>query len=786
MPQEIRILQIADLLIEDAASADRIFGALEDYRKSIKPDQTPDYLVVCGNITKAGEPEHFEAAHEVLVKLRDALFPDPSRFPQNRVFLVPGARDLPKVVNGQRDSEKFSKFYQDFYSGVPSSFEQFDPAGATVRCLLDVTLIGLCYHMDVDPEPAIASMIEGLQKAKKRIIDWKYSVSMPVILVSSFPSMLSRDGSLRKKQFDEKWREKDEITLTSHLVGGPVTFIGREPFQATSHLTVGTGPVSPEDRWSGRINVITIYPRDWRMPSEREPQNGNRRQAEPERIAVTAHKWPDSITLSTPPYDLFGGHPVETNRKPEFVLSQIEADLLKVLNDHRGIAVTGLPGKGKSQVFEHCRTQRMRYACERLEEQSDREGLLDRLQKQVDGAQEKPIVVIHDNIPRREPSRAQSDSSEIIVDTLRKIAKLQWKGIYLFPYSVRRPTLPEGFGFCVLPPLDDKVMDAFKDLYSTRLPIKRSHLDRLINGYLGFAWLLFEEARRIIEFRWPGARPIEAGTSWALILEAMTSSYDLSQVTERFFAALRDIAGAGELRDYLLEQFAGRLAADGQTERLLDPIEFTVADVCQLPAERPGPAQQKDVEAAAARLSRARVLERVGDGSYRLLELIPFLVHILTNDDLTDDMSADQNPSPGSTATVFVSYAREDRETIEPVVKALQGEGFSVWWDKEMIGGTKWEEELERALNNSECVLLFLTQFSLRADSYTKNEAYYSQEKVIPVMLEENLRVPLSLQGTAYVSLIGWKGDKTAPEWKALIQAIQHKMQSLRTMAAGK
>ena len=41
---------------------------------------------------------------------------------------------------------------------------------------------------------------------------------------------------------------------------------------------------------------------------------------------------------------------------------------------------------------------------------------------------------------------------------------------------------------------------------------------------------------------------------------------------------------------------------------------------------------------------------------------------------------------------VFVSYKAEDRERLKPLVAALEAEGFDVWWDAHIGGGTDWRE----------------------------------------------------------------------------------------------
>ena len=37
---------------------------------------------------------------------------------------------------------------------------------------------------------------------------------------------------------------------------------------------------------------------------------------------------------------------------------------------------------------------------------------------------------------------------------------------------------------------------------------------------------------------------------------------------------------------------------------------------------------------------------------------------------------------------IFLSYASEDRQRIEPLVALLESEGWSVWWDRALIAGS--------------------------------------------------------------------------------------------------
>ena len=55
---------------------------------------------------------------------------------------------------------------------------------------------------------------------------------------------------------------------------------------------------------------------------------------------------------------------------------------------------------------------------------------------------------------------------------------------------------------------------------------------------------------------------------------------------------------------------------------------------------------------------------------------------------------------------VFVSYKRENQQRIEPLVRALQNQGLSVWWDAEIHAGARWRQEILEKLEMSRIVIV--------------------------------------------------------------------------------
>jgi tetratricopeptide (TPR) repeat protein len=91
---------------------------------------------------------------------------------------------------------------------------------------------------------------------------------------------------------------------------------------------------------------------------------------------------------------------------------------------------------------------------------------------------------------------------------------------------------------------------------------------------------------------------------------------------------------------------------------------------------------------------------------------------------------------------VFVSYASDDRDRyIIPLVRQLQDEGFSVWFDKHTIeGGDEWKREIDEGLRKCSVVIAALTPRAVEAKRewvrYEHLESLRLFAPIIPVRLE--------------------------------------------------
>lgn len=126
-------------------------------------------------------------------------------------------------------------------------------------------------------------------------------------------------------------------------------------------------------------------------------------------------------------------------------------------------------------------------------------------------------------------------------------------------------------------------------------------------------------------------------------------------------------------------------------------------------------------------------------------------------------------------ADIFISYKREDQEQsgrVIPIVKALEAEGFDVFYDVEIPPGATWEEVLQSKINAAKVVIVLWSEASIQSD-WVKEEAEIAKNanKLIPVFLEQ-VSPPFGFSRIEGANLTGWTGDFSNPEWKNLLRAL--------------
>jgi len=125
---------------------------------------------------------------------------------------------------------------------------------------------------------------------------------------------------------------------------------------------------------------------------------------------------------------------------------------------------------------------------------------------------------------------------------------------------------------------------------------------------------------------------------------------------------------------------------------------------------------------------------------------------------------------------IFISYKREEQAMARNLANALEGEGWTVWWDPKLRAGERFNDVIEKALKESKCVLVMWSKRSVES-KYVKDEATYAlnRNKLVPVMIEE-VELPFRFEDLHTPSLLDWDGSRDSRDFRKLVGDISAKL----------
>ncbi|MCA1675131.1 MAG: toll/interleukin-1 receptor domain-containing protein [Actinobacteria bacterium] len=124
---------------------------------------------------------------------------------------------------------------------------------------------------------------------------------------------------------------------------------------------------------------------------------------------------------------------------------------------------------------------------------------------------------------------------------------------------------------------------------------------------------------------------------------------------------------------------------------------------------------------------------------------------------------------------IFLSYAREDKTTAHRVAEAFESQGWSVWWDREIVIGTAFEHEIEKALDGAKCVVVLWSKDSVGSDWVRTEAAEGARRKILTPAFIKAVVPPLSFRGLHTADLSRWGGDPADPVFQDLCRAVESK-----------
>ena len=72
----------------------------------------------------------------------------------------------------------------------------------------------------------------------------------------------------------------------------------------------------------------------------------------------------------------------------------------------------------------------------------------------------------------------------------------------------------------------------------------------------------------------------------------------------------------------------------------------------------------------------------------------------------------------------FISYKREDEVRVGRLARALEKVGVPLWWDRSLLSGGSWREDITGHLEGAGCVIVVWSEISVGpAGSFVRDEA---------------------------------------------------------------
>lgn len=128
----------------------------------------------------------------------------------------------------------------------------------------------------------------------------------------------------------------------------------------------------------------------------------------------------------------------------------------------------------------------------------------------------------------------------------------------------------------------------------------------------------------------------------------------------------------------------------------------------------------------------------------------------------------------GRMADVFVSYARGDQPLAERIAQHLIGEGFTAWWDSDLLPHESFASVIQQEIQGARAVLVIWSETAARSQ-WVRAEAELARAegKLIQVVVDP-CTIPLPFNQYQAADLRHWRGDSADPQWRKVLASVAH------------
>lgn len=121
---------------------------------------------------------------------------------------------------------------------------------------------------------------------------------------------------------------------------------------------------------------------------------------------------------------------------------------------------------------------------------------------------------------------------------------------------------------------------------------------------------------------------------------------------------------------------------------------------------------------------------------------------------------------------IFFSYSSLDRERARIIAELLKKQGWSVWWDREIPIGERFEDVIERELDAAKCEIVLWSKDSV-ISKWVKTEASEGEARniLVPILLDD-VKIPLAFRQIQTANLVDWDWKSPHQEFQRLLESV--------------
>ena len=121
---------------------------------------------------------------------------------------------------------------------------------------------------------------------------------------------------------------------------------------------------------------------------------------------------------------------------------------------------------------------------------------------------------------------------------------------------------------------------------------------------------------------------------------------------------------------------------------------------------------------------------------------------------------------------VFLSYSRKDKEPVARLARAIEDEGYDVWWDAELPPHQSYGDVITSKITEAKAAIVVWSD-DAAASEWVRAEADMArnQRKLVQTALGD-IMPPLPFNQIQYADIGDWKGEADHPGWRKVTASL--------------